>query len=110
MATDPKVLYIIRGASGSGKSTLANKITPCAFAADDYFCKNGKYKFNPEKLKEAHEWCKEQVQWYMMLGAEEIAVHNTFTRRWEVEPYLQLAEKYVYKVVEIIVKLSLIHI
>lgn len=100
-----KVLYLIRGVSGSGKSHLAWKITPCEVSADNYFYDgSGKYKFISEKLSEAHKFCQNETEIYMLMGAYEIAVHNTFTRRWELEPYYKLAEKYGYKVVEIIIK------
>jgi hypothetical protein len=34
----------------------------------------------------------------------EIAVSNTFTQEWEMEPYNKLAEKYGYKVFSVIVE------
>lgn len=34
----------------------------------------------------------------------EIAVSNTFTQEWEMEPYFQLADKYGYQVFSIIVE------
>ncbi len=100
-----KVLYLIRGVSGSGKSHLAWQITPCEVSADDYFYDvSGEYKFRAEKLPEAHAYCQNETETYMRMGAFEIAVHNTFTRRWELEPYYKLAAKYGYEVVEIIIK------
>lgn len=100
-----KVLYLIRGVSGSGKSTLANIITKVNVSADDYFTnKYGDYCFDQSKLKAAHEWCLHETEEYMKLDAIEVAVHNTFTRKWEMKPYYELAKKYGYEVVEIIVK------
>jgi predicted kinase len=34
----------------------------------------------------------------------EIAVSNTFTQEWEMEPYLELAKTYGYKVFSIVVE------
>ena len=100
-----RVLYLIRGVSGSGKSHLAWKITPCEVSADNYFYDaSGKYKFMSGKLYEAHKFCQNETEIYMRMGDYEIAVHNIFARRWELEPYYKLAEKYGYKVVEIIIK------
>ncbi len=31
-------------------------------------------------------------------GVWEIAVSNTFTRQWEIDPYIELAKEYGYKV------------
>ena len=58
-----KNLYIVRGLPGSGKSTFAKSIAKPyqVFEADQYFMKNGKYKFDPTKLKEAHNDCKNRV-------------------------------------------------
>ena len=89
-----RVLYLIRGVSGSGKSHLAWKITPCEVSADNYFYDaSGKYKFMSGKLYEAHKFCQNETEIYMRMGDYEIAVHNIFARRWELEPYYKLAEK-----------------
>lgn len=99
------VLYLIRGVSGSGKTSLAKIITKCNVCADDFFTNEyGEYHFDRNKLKQAHEWCQNEVRQYMELDAIEVAVHNTFTRKSEMKPYYELAKKYGYHVVEIIVK------
>lgn len=89
-----KELYIIRGISGSGKSTFARSIVPSlnVIEADMYFTQpDGSYKFNPDKLKEAHQWCFNQVKHMMNDDEEKIAVANTFTRYWEFKKYIKLA-------------------
>lgn len=106
-------LYLIRGLPGSGKSTLASRLTPfsgteysLAFEADDYFLnENGEYNFDPSKLREAHEDCQERVENAMSRADPDdpsyiftIAVANTFSQQWEIDPYLELAEGYGYKV------------
>lgn len=103
-----KVLTIIRGVSGSGKSTLANAIASYYgtdfVEADQYFTKEGGfYDFDASKLKDAHKWCKEYVEVCMQDKQQNIIVSNTFTRRWEYEPYLDLASNYGYTVQTIIV-------
>lgn len=105
-----RTIYIIRGLPGSGKTTYAKKLldaerannsNTAMFAADDYFYRNGEYVFEPEKLKKAHELCQSNTRSAMAFGASIIAVHNTFTTQWEVDPYLKLASEYRYRVIVI---------
>ena len=109
-----KKLYIVRGLPGSGKSTFAEALVGSDFLvceADKYFYdKEGNYNFDPSKLKQAHEWCRNEVETRMkdhqvnQQFYPEIAVSNTFTQEWEMESYYKLAEKYGYKVVSLIVE------
>lgn len=92
-----KKLFIIRGIPGSGKTTLAKKITPYVFEADDFFMKSGQYKFDKSSLTQAHESCQESVRSAMSIGVYPIAVSNTFVRKWEYRPYLDLANEYGYQ-------------
>jgi adenylate kinase family enzyme len=97
-------MYLIRGLSGSGKTTLANAIvsdlpTRASICVDDFFVgEDGVYKFEPERLKEAHDWCVEEADLVAQDSYEVVVVHNTFTRKWEAEPYFKIAEKYGYVV------------
>lgn len=99
-----KTLIVIRGLSGSGKSTIASLICSgnedrLMISSDDYFTsEDGVYSFDFTKLKEAHEWCKSEVASAMDEEWGVIVVHNTFTRKWEVDPYLNLASKNAYQV------------
>ena len=94
-----KTLYIVRGLPGSGKSSLAKKITELVYSADDFFTnKKGEYNFNAKLLGKAHEWCWGKVRDAMFIGANAVAVANTFTQAWEAERYYQIAEEYGYSV------------
>lgn len=94
-----KTLYIVRGLPGSGKSSLAKKVSESVYSADDFFTnKKGEYNFNAKLLGKAHEWCWGKVRDAMFIGANAVAVANTFTQAWEAEKYYQLAEEYGYSV------------
>ena len=96
-----KTLYLIRGLPGSGKSTLANKLSNNKHIETDmYFAMNmtGTYKFDSDKLKEAHEWCRQQCQAMMEAQETSVVVSNTFTQMWEMEPYQRLADQFEYSV------------
>ena len=108
-----KKLYIVRGLPGSGKSTFALNLVGSDFLvceADKYFMVEGEYKFDGSKLKDAHESCRNLVETYMKDSLindqfyREIAVSNTFTQAWEMQPYLDLAKQYGYMVFTIIVE------
>ena len=110
----PKILYLIRGVPGSGKSTFAHTIWNdyAICEADQYFVnkETGEYKFNPDEIKIAHQWCKDEVENRMKDNQvnpqyyPEIVVSNTFTQEWEMESYYKLAEKYGYRVFSLIVE------
>jgi predicted kinase len=107
-------LFLVRGIPGSGKSTFArhiwNEYAICE--ADKYFLnkETGEYNFDASKLKEAHEWCRAQVEMRMsdhQVNPQyypEIVVSNTFTQEWEMQAYIDLAAKYGYQVVSLIVE------
>ena len=108
-----KKLYIVRGLPGSGKSTFALNLVGSDFLvceADKYFMVEGEYKFDGSKLKDAHESCRNLVETYMKDSLmndqfyREIAVSNTFTQAWEMQPYLDLAKQYGYMVFTVIVE------
>jgi len=107
------ILFLVRGLPGSGKTSFASAIWNdyAVCEADKFFYdKEGNYNFDSSKLKDAHAWCKEQVETKMIEHQNnqqyypEIAVSNTFTQEWEMEDYFKLAEKYGYKVVSLIIE------
>ena len=106
-----KTLYILRSVSGAGKTTLAKTLEASlpdaiAIAADDYhYDKEGNYNFNINNLSDAHKTCKFKVKRNMSVYQKQnIIVHNTSTTEKELEPYLDLAEQFDYKVVSLVVE------
>ena len=112
-----KTLILLRGLPGSGKSTFANYMfSNNIFEADQYFYdfydeKGLNYNFDASKLHLAHKWCQQRVEHAMEDNLEsngmyfsEIVVSNTSTTEKELEPYLELAKKYDYQVVSLIVE------
>ena len=103
-----KQLILLRGLPGSGKSTFAKSISHAAVGhieADMFFMKEGEYKFDASRLKDAHSWCRDTVEdWMNPFGFETIIVSNTFTQEWEMEAYYKLAEQYGYVVTSLIVE------
>ena len=106
-----KNLYLLRGIPGAGKSTLAKQLGDSHFETDRFFMVNGEYKFDPTKLRRAHEWCQSEVELAMInnhvtggLDNSDIVVSNTFTQEWEMNVYYELAKQYDYRVFSIIVE------
>jgi predicted kinase len=105
-------LILLRGIPGSGKTTLGELIlqspsneTPDVISADDYFIDElGNYKYDVNKIKEAHNDCQVRCANKMKLEAAKIIVANTFTQEWEMEKYYEMAERYHYRVHSVIVE------
>ena len=101
-----KILYLLSGLPGCGKSSLAKSLMNAQTGhveADMFFMQDGEYKFDGSKIKLAHEWCQDRVRKIMELGMS-VAVANTFTQEWEMEPYLEMAEEFGYRVNSLIVE------
>ena len=100
-----KTLYLLRGLPGAGKSTLAKEIGGIILEADQYFVElnTNEYKFDPSKLKDAHNDCRMRCERWMKTGYQ-IIVSNTFTQWWEMQPYYDLANRFDYKVFSLIVE------
>jgi len=98
-----KTLTLVRGLPGAGKSTFAKLLGGIHIEADHYFMKDGEYKFDASKLKQAHEYCRTSTEGWMREGYN-IVVSNTFTQEWEMYAYYGLAEKYGYRVHSVIVE------
>lgn len=102
-------LILIRGLPGSGKSTFASQIAKgleqlvfhhfVHIETDMYFNKGKhlEYLFDASKLPEAHQWtqnwCREELK-----EGNSVIVSNTFSRIWEMQPYLDMAKEFDCKV------------
>ncbi len=89
-------VILLRGLSGAGKSEFARVFLPGdAIAADDFFVgEDGVYRFDHDLLGDAHGACLESTRQRLEgFGNTCVVVNNTFTQRWEMEAYLQLAER-----------------
>src|SRR5690606_13531703 len=97
-------LVLIRGLPGSGKSTLAREYAAKGYVhveADDYFVgADGVYRFNPSGLPEAHAQCLSRAAAALKAGRD-CVVANTFSRRWEMSPYIDVANSLGAEVTEI---------
>jgi predicted kinase len=89
-------LILIRGLPGSGKSTIARSFHDAGYAwfEADMFHLNeeGDYCYNPDNIKSAHEWCQNSTLLHLKSGLK-VVVSNTFTRRFEMEPYFKMARE-----------------
>ena len=89
------ILYLVRGLPGSGKSTYCKGLHCFHVEADMYFMQENQYKFNPTELKDAHSFCFNITEQAMLLNNKiDIAVSNTFTQLWELQPYIDLGKKH----------------
>lgn len=85
-------LVLIRGLPGSGKSTLAKSMpTHRHIEADMFFVKPYVgYEFDSRKLREAHGWCQ-TITSDLLREGRCVVVSNTFTQKWEMQPYFDMA-------------------
>lgn len=93
-----KQLYLIRGASGSGKTTLGQALAVNrVISADDFPNLYQDRVYQTELQKQSHAWCLEQTEINLKTGYN-VAVANTFSRKKHLQPYLELANRYNYRV------------
>ena len=91
-------LLLIRGLPGSGKTTLAHMFRDAVvLSADEYFVVDNEYRFDPNQLTEAHAQCQSRCLQALSEQRPLVVVANTFSQRWELEPYLVLAERWDYR-------------
>lgn len=94
-----KKLIIIRGLPGSGKSTLANKMVAdnpsyIHIETDMFFMKeNMEYEFDSNMIHRAHSWCLDTVKVFLYQD-KTVIVSNTFTKMWEIAPYVEFCKKH----------------
>jgi predicted kinase len=88
-------LTLIRGLPGSGKSTMARKIaveTGALHVEADMWV-DYSHRHESEAVKRAHAICQSQARRALAFGGS-VVVSNTFTRQWEMQPYLDMAHQY----------------
>lgn len=96
-----RIIFVMRGLPGSGKSTLVKAISqnfhdqnPVICSADHYFIdKDGIYKFNPGRLKDAHEASQSSMSNACSDGKKLVIVDNTNVQHWEMKSYFLNANK-----------------
>ena len=91
-------MILIRGLPGSGKSTLARLLQKTGLfywcEADLFFLdEEGNYNFDIKQIKEAHNYCKSMIADALAHNLN-VIVSNTFTQKWEMQPYLTMAKAY----------------
>lgn len=90
-------LVLIRGIPGSGKSTMARAMSGFYhLEADMFFELNGVYRYDASKIRDAHEWCQRET-FKSLANGKSVVVSNTFTQRFEIEPYSKIAETFGIK-------------
>ena len=90
-------LVLFRGLPGAGKTTMAQVLKAIGykhFEADMYFVVDGVYQFDPSRINDAHSWCKMNTRQALLIG-ERVVVSNTFTKRFEIQPYLEMGAESV---------------
>merc|ERR1712012_321589 len=98
-------MIILRGLPGSGKSTLARKVKdvlPQAEICSAYLFftdhQSGEYRFDRSQLSEAHSSCKDAAESLCQTWSPLIVIDNTNVQKFEIFPYIQLANRYRYSV------------
>ena len=104
-----KSLVLLRHIPGAGSSTAATLLSEDnyypVFSADDFFtAEDGTYNFDANKLHAAHSQCMSNTEYALKFGAKKVFVTNTFTTEKEIKPYQELAQKYNYRFISLIVE------
>lgn len=106
MSEIQKQFILMRGLPGSGKSTKAKELAGeqgQVFSTDDFFCLNEeqKYKFDKQKLGQAHAWNQRRSLAAVEAGIPVIVIDNTNTTVREMKSYLshiELAQRKGYEI------------
>ena len=104
------MIILMRGWQGSGKSTLAKSIArsyfnPKIFSTDDYWEQDGEYRFDPERLTQAHEWNINRVGDYCRTCKKQdiVIVDNCNIKCEHMVPYEKIAREFGHMAVQAIV-------
>jgi uridine kinase len=103
--TDTKMVknvIFLRGISGSGKTTISNILVDLlgpekaiSFSADNYFTIDGVYKFDFQKISEAHKDCVNSMETALKSPTVHyIIMDNTHTQLWHLHNAENIANQY----------------
>lgn len=88
-------LIVLRGLPGSGKSTLAAQLASSHgylhLEADQHFLVEGKYRFDPSRVADAHAVVARDALAALQAGRR-VVVANTHVRLWEMAAVIGVAE------------------
>ena len=91
-------LIIVRGLPGSGKTKVAKGIVKSLggkavhFESVMYFRTTDDNHYRSNHVKSSHDWCLRSTENALKEGRT-VVVANTFTRGWEIEPFLSLGKE-----------------
>lgn len=94
-------LVLLRGLPGSGKTWMARRFAFKGYVhleADHFFERpqldgTVKYEYDPRMVPAAHAQCR-QLTREALRGGNSVVVANTFIRKHELQPYLNIARQY----------------
>lgn len=95
-------LVLLRGLPGSGKTwTAKHRFVPKGYVhleADHFFERpqmdgTVKYEYDPRLIPVAHAQCQ-QLTREALRGGNSVVVANTFIRKYEIQPYLNIARQH----------------
>ena len=97
-------IILVRGLPGAGKTSLTERMDAVTASADDFpglytenedgsvaFHGGDKMDDGQRRIAHAHSWCQDQA-YRAVQNDQHVVVHNTFTQRWEMQPYMDIAE------------------
>jgi predicted kinase len=107
-----KAVKILSGVSGSGKSTLTKALLSLpgydsivSVSVDDYYARDGVYKYDSQKSADAHSACFREFIRHVVIGVHLVIVDHANTYGEAIAPYYQAAESfgYVPEIIELVV-------
>lgn len=107
-----RVMVLMRGAPGSGKSYLSRSLVDKTlgngdyrnhiFSTDSFFMSNGTYRYQADRIEEAHRFNQNNVRTKAREGWSPIIIDNTNMTLWEMFAYVQIAadNRYYLEILE----------